>query len=142
MSSRRFVIDTGVAVSALILPRSVPRQALDAARSVGKLLVSPATFHELEAVLRRPKLERYLTEQARLEFLDSYLLTAETVAITETVAACRDPKDDKFLELALSGRAECIISGDSDLLILHPFQEISILSPRDFIAEIIGSGAP
>lgn len=133
MSNRRLVIDTGVAVSALILPRSVPRQAFDAARSVGKVLVSTATFSELEDVLRRPKLERYLTEHERLEFLDSYLLAAETVAITENVAACRDPKDDKFLELAVCGQAECIISGDDDLLALHPFRGIEIVTPRDFL---------
>lgn len=136
MSSRRLVIDTGVAVSALILPRSVPRQAFDAARSTGRLLVSPATFDELENVLRRPKLERYLTEQERLEFLDSYIMTAETVTITENVVACRDPKDDKFLELAVCGQAECIVSGDADLLAMHKFRGIRIVTPRDFVASI------
>lgn len=136
MSSRRLVIDTGVAVSALILPRSVPRQAIDAARSVGRLLVSPATFAELENVLRRPKLKRYLTEQERLEFLDSYISTSAAVAITEHVAACRDAKDDKFLELAVSGQAEFIISGDADLLALHPFRGIKIVTPRDFLAMV------
>ncbi len=136
MSSRRLVIDTGVAVSALILPRSVPRQALDAARSVGRLLVSPETFGELENVLRRPKFERYLTEQERLEFLDSYLLTAVAVSITEPITACRDPNDDKFLELAVAGKADCIVSGDADMLALHPFRGITIVTPRDFLGTL------
>jgi predicted nucleic acid-binding protein len=55
------------------------------------------------------------------------------VDVTERVAACRDPKDDKFLELAVSGRASCIVSGDKDLLALHPFRGIAILNPAAFL---------
>ena len=60
---------------------------------------------------------------------------SELVEITEVVNACRDPKDDKFLELAVSGRATHIISGDDDLLALHPFRGIAILTPQDFVAQ-------
>lgn len=49
------------------------------------------------------------------------------------ITACRDPKDDKFLELAVSGRATHIISGDTDLLTLNPFRGIAILPPRAFL---------
>ncbi len=55
------------------------------------------------------------------------------MAVTSTVTECRDPKDDKFLELAISGRASHIVSGDADLLVLNPFREISIVSPYDFV---------
>jgi uncharacterized protein len=58
---------------------------------------------------------------------------ATTVQVTTTIQACRDPKDNKVLELAVSGQAVCIVSGDKDLLVLHPFQGISILSPGDFL---------
>ena len=145
MSSRRLVIDTGIAVSALILSRSVPRQAFNAARSWGQLLISPATFNELEDVLCRPKLERFITEQERVEFLDAYVLLAKAVAITESITACRDPNDDKFLELAVSGQAECIISGDADLLVLSPFRlsdadsAIDIVTPRAFLEDWLPS---
>ena len=44
------------------------------------------------------------------------------MTITERVAACRDPKDDKFLELAVNGRADLIVSGDADLLVLDTFR--------------------
>jgi hypothetical protein len=54
---------------------------------------------------------------------------AELVAITERIAACRDPTDDKFLELAINGRADLIVSGDCDLLALNPFRDISIVTP-------------
>ena len=59
--------------------------------------------------------------------------------MTAEVSACRDPKDDKFLELALSGAATHLISGDDDLLALHPFRGVAILSPHDFVAERTGA---
>ena len=55
------------------------------------------------------------------------------IPITETITACRDPKDDKFLEFAVSGQADLIISSDNDLLVLHPFRGISILKPVAFL---------
>ena len=61
------------------------------------------------------------------------MAAAELVDITERIAACRDPKDDKFLELAVSGKADLIVSGDGDLLDLNPFREIPILTPAGFV---------
>ena len=58
------------------------------------------------------------------------------VEITQTIRVCRDPKDDKFLELAVSGSATHIVSGDQDLLDLHPFRGISIVSPRRFLHDV------
>jgi putative PIN family toxin of toxin-antitoxin system len=58
---------------------------------------------------------------------------AEWVDVDGRIAACRDPKDDKFLELAVSGRATCLISGDPELLVLSPFQEIPIVTPQAFL---------
>ncbi len=67
-----------------------------------------------------------------MEFLTAFVRDGTRVEITEQVKECRDPEDNKFLELALSGRATCIVSGDEDLLILHPFRGIAILTPRQF----------
>lgn len=134
MSELRVVIDTGVVVSAALLPRSVPRQAFDLAADRGRLLISSATVAELDDVLRRPKFDRYAGEEKRLELLAAVVREAEVIEVTETIAECRDPKDDKFLELAISGRASHIISGDADLLTLHPFRGIAILSPQEFLA--------
>jgi len=60
---------------------------------------------------------------------------AKFVEITETITECRDPKDNKFLELAVCGGADCLISGDGDLLALHPFRGIRILPPQAFLNE-------
>src|SRR5262249_34279786 len=136
MNEIRTVIDTGVAVSAVLLPRSVPRQAFDTAAARGKLLVSEATVAELDEVLRRPKFNKYIPEEKRLEFLAALVREAEEVVVTDVITVCRDPKDDKFLELAVSGRASHIISGDADLLVLHPFRGTVIVTPQVFLASL------
>jgi predicted nucleic acid-binding protein len=58
---------------------------------------------------------------------------AEWVPITGAVRACRDPDDDKFLETAINGEADCIVTGDRDLLALDPFEGVAIFTPRDFL---------
>ena len=88
---------------------------------------------ELDDVLRRPRLDRYVHEDDRIRFLVALIREGALTAVTETVAECRDPKDDMYLELALSGRARCVVSGDKDLLSLHPFRGIPILTPRQFL---------
>jgi uncharacterized protein len=58
---------------------------------------------------------------------------AELVTITEQIVACRDPTDDKFLELAVYGRADLIVTGDGDPLALNPFRDIPIVTPATFV---------
>jgi len=136
VSEIRVVVDTGVAISAVLLPGSVPRQAFDLAAGKGRLLVSAATVAELDEVFRRPKFNKYVREDERLEFLAALIREAEVVEVSEVVAECRDPKDNKFLELAVSGKASHVISGDADLLVLHPFRGVPILTPQDFLANM------
>ncbi len=130
--SPRVVIDTNVLVSAT-RPGSVPRQALDRVLATGRLLVSEATLAEYNAVLRRPRLDRFTPEAERLDLLAALVEVAELVRITETVRACRDPDDDKLLELAVCGRATALVTGDDDLLALHPFRGVPILTPAAFL---------
>ena len=132
-SEWRIVIDASVAISAALLPRSTPRQAFDAAATTGRLLVSEATTIELDDVFRRPKFNKYVAEEKRLEFLAALLRDAELVVITEKIVACRDSKDDKLLELAVCGKATHIMSGDADLLLLHPFRGVDIVTPQAFL---------
>jgi putative PIN family toxin of toxin-antitoxin system len=132
----RTVIDTGVVVSAVLLPRSVPRQAFDAAAMHGRLLISTEAIAELDDVLRRPKFDPYVSEAQRLEFLAALIRQAESVAVVDVVTVCRDADDNKFLELALSGKATHIISGDSDLLALNPFRGIAIVRPQAFLDQL------
>ena len=130
----RFVFDTNVIVSAVLLAGSVPRQAFDKAIDEGTVLISVPVLLEMAEVLSRKKLNKYLLEEERMHFLVALLKEAELVEITEAVTDCRDGRDNKFLELAVSGKADYIITGDEDLLVLNPFRRIPILTPRQFLS--------
>ena len=129
----RIVIDTNVFVSAIVLPLSVPRQVVDKALDEGVVLLSEATISELTEVLFRPKLDHYVSVEERTRFLRQLGGTAEFISIIQNVRECRDPRDDKFLEVALNGRADVIITGDADLLALHPWREIAIGTPAEYL---------
>lgn len=137
---RRFVFDTSAVVSALLFENSVPGKAFYAALDAGEIILSNASAAELREVLARKKFDRYLTQVERDQFLELLLREAEVVEIGEAVRACRDPKDDKFLELAVNGRAGCVVTGDADLLALHPFRGIPILTPAQFLASLSKEG--
>lgn len=142
MIEMRVVIDTGVVVSAALLPRSIPRQAFDKVLRDARVLVSDSTIAEFDDVFRRPKFNKYVSEELRLEFLAALVTAAEVVEITEQITACRDPKDDKFLSLAVSGKASHIITGDKDLLVLNPFRAVAVVTPQDFLALASKSSVP
>lgn len=132
---RRIVVDTNVFVSAIVLPLSRPREAVDKVLNDGLLLFSQATMDELAEVLLRPKFDPYVSAEERGLFLGQLGNTAEFVPIIQLVRECRDPKDDKFLEVAMNGGADAIITGDAHLLALNPWRQIAILSPADFHAQ-------
>jgi putative PIN family toxin of toxin-antitoxin system len=90
-------------------------------------------MNELADVLSRSKFDRYVSLADRKRFISDLCGIVEFVPIIQLVSECRDPKDDKFLEVALNGRADVIITGDADLLALHPWQEIAILSPAQYL---------
>jgi putative PIN family toxin of toxin-antitoxin system len=130
---KRFVFDTNVIVSALLIKRSVARRAFDKAREAGDFLLSFEVIEELYDVLGRPAFDRYIDEEDRLQFLTILVKESMLVEIEERISECRDPNDDKFLALAVSGKADFIISGDEDLQVLNPFRKIAIVSPRKFL---------
>jgi uncharacterized protein len=132
----RFVIDTNVFVSAIVSSVSVPRKAIDKALDEGVLLLSHATFDELTEVLLRAKLDRYVSHEEGTVFLSQLESGAQFVPIIRVVRECRDPKDDKFLEVALNGRADWIIIGDKDLLAINPWRGIEIRSPHDYLHRV------
>jgi putative PIN family toxin of toxin-antitoxin system len=130
-----FVIDTNLLVSAFILPRSISRKALDKARKQGQIVISQESVDEFTEVFIRPKFDRYLPLELRLEIIDDFISIAYLVKSSVKISVCRDPKDDKFLELALAAKAKYLITGDQDLLVLHPFQGILIITAAEFLNE-------
>jgi putative PIN family toxin of toxin-antitoxin system len=138
MSKPRFVLDTNLIVSAALLEKSVARQAFEVALLQGSILISETLQDELSEVIFRHKFDRYLSAEKRLRFLTSFIGLAIPTAVTQSITICRDPKDNMILDLAVCGQASYILTGDKDLLVLHPFRDISILSPHNFLEENAG----
>ena len=134
MKADRAVVDTNVLISAALRTEGQPRRVLDVIRhSNGVLLFSDETSRELRSRLRRPKFDRYVSQTIRAVYLAQLMAVSEWVSITNAKLGCRDPDDDKFLETALIGDADCIVTGDGDLLEMCPFHDIPILAPGDFL---------
>lgn len=132
----RYVVYTNTIVSRMLMPKSVPALAMSKAVRSGVVLASEATFEELSEVLSRKKFDAYVSIEERQEFLRLFARIVETIEITRRIEACRDPKDDKFLELAVNGEADMIITGDQDLLVLNPFEKIPIIRPKEFLKQL------
>ena len=132
----RVVIDTNVWISSLLRPSRDHADAVAALWKGATLLYSAAVLDELIDVLGRNKIRRYVSPQSALDLVARFTAKAELVEITETIEASRDPDDDKFLELAVAGKADMIVTGDTDLLDLHPFRDIAILSPREALSRL------
>jgi uncharacterized protein len=131
----KLVVDTNVLISRLLLPDSIPGQAVVFALRQAQILASGATVEELAKVLQRPKFDRYVTAEERRRFLNEIARVVVWVQIEHRIRACRDPRDDKFLELAVNGEADAILSGDADLLALDPFQGIAIITPSVWMSQ-------
>ncbi len=84
-------------------------------------------------MLCRPKVIAYVPPSESTVFLEELATVVELVPIAERVTLCRDPRDDKFLELALAGRADFLLTGAADLLALHPFRGTAILTPAAYL---------
>lgn len=133
-ANKKVIFDCNVLISALIRSDSAPGQAFDRALNQCNLITSEACLAEMRRIFYREKFAAYFSREEADLFLEVFSKAVETVEPQEQIHACRDPKDDKYLEVAVTAQADCIVSGDPDLLVLHPFRGIPILSPRDFMA--------
>lgn len=129
----RIVFDTNVLISGTLRKDSPPAIAFKKASKEGSIWYSTDTLEELSRTLLHTKFDRYVSSEIRLEFLFAYKEIGEAIVVRHKIDICRDPKDNMYLELAVSGKANYIISGDKDLLSLHPFGDIPILTASDFL---------
>jgi putative PIN family toxin of toxin-antitoxin system len=135
----RLIFDSNIIVSAALFYNSKPAVALRIAELKFDLLISTEIIEELEAVFRKEKFDKYTSFANRQDFLTNYIARSELKDANIKITDCRDPKDNKFLELAIDGKADYIITGDEDLLVLHPYQNVSILTPAAFLELLIQS---
>ncbi len=127
------ILDTNILVSASFSSTSATAKVLEIAFQNHTVLASSKTYSELEDVIWREKFDPYITQAERERFLSRFLKHTRLVTTNEKITACRDPKDNMILELAVAGKADCIITGDKDLLALNPFRNIQIVTSAAFL---------
>lgn len=137
---QRVVFDTSTLVGAILRSESVPDRALDRALELCDLCVSAETFAELESVLAKKRLERYFSSETRRAFVDlirqhGLIFVVGAPELAKVLPRCRDASDDFVLALAIAAKADVIVSSDQDLLVLHPWRGIAILTPAQFLAQ-------
>jgi len=130
---RIVVFDTSTLIGAVLRPSSPPAQALLKASRAYQIAASDEVLRELVDVLERNKFDAYCSREDRYAFLELYLAMVVLYPIVSPITACRDPKDDKFLSLAVAAEATVLVSSDDDLRVLHPFRDIAIVSPAGFL---------
>ena len=132
------IFDASAVVSAALRADSVPERALLHAEATDIFALSAEVDAEIAEVLNRPRFAAAVSAARRSRILGSLRDQAVWFASSQRVSDCRDPKDNKYLELALASGAGAIVSGDADLLVLHPWRGTRILRPADYLAEAGG----
>ena len=137
MTAERVVVDTNVLISALLTPTGTPGQVMrELATSGSTLLLSRITFLELASRLARPKFDRYRTPEQMDRYLEWLAELAEWVKPSIRITDCRDPDDNRFLEILVAGDGSLLITGDPDLLELHPYEDRPIITPAEFLRSL------
>jgi hypothetical protein len=131
----RLILDTNILVSAFVFKSETANIVVRHAAKKHTLLFSESTFKELKSTLLKPKFAEIVELPTIRKFIINLFRIGEFIDPKIKIAECRDPKDNKFLELAVAGNADCVITGDKDLLILNPFRGIKIISPSDFLIQ-------
>lgn len=135
----RVVVDTGVLVSALIRPLGTVGNILHALRD-GRFtaIYSTPMMLEVTEVLSRQKIQEkyHILPDDIAALINLVRLRGELVIPKQAITACRDPKDNKFLEAALAGGADAIVTGDDDLLVMDPFEGVDILRPVELLERL------
>lgn len=134
MTRERVVIDTNVLISGLFSTTSTPALAVEKAVTKAQLVATTETLRELIGKLHSPKFDRYVRPERRDALLERVASLVEIIDVLQSIRASRDSKDDKFLEAAVNGRADVIVTGDKDLLDLNPFRGIAIVTPATYLA--------
>jgi uncharacterized protein len=129
----KIIFDCNLLVSGFIFKGGTTRKSWDKAKANHSIIISRNILDEYKRIFSHSKFDKYLTLEIRLELILEIQSVVKIVSVIHKVKTCRDPKDDMYLELDLSGKADSIVSGDADLLVLNPFEGIPITTAREFL---------
>ena len=130
------VVDTNVLISAA-LSKGAPFRILEHLIKKNALIFSKETISELSSRITQSKFDKYASAEDREAYVNNLILSADLVIIDNLIQGCRDRDDDKFLETAVKGDARFIISGDQDLLTMHRFEGIDIVTVQEFAVHTV-----
>ncbi|PSB56465.1 putative toxin-antitoxin system toxin component, PIN family [Chamaesiphon polymorphus] len=135
MSPEFIVIDTNIFISAALSPNGTAYQAFAQAVQKFTIVQSDETYQEIADRIYKNKFDKYISNERREEFLNLIKNQSKFIQPISQITSCRDPDDNKFLELAIDSNAKFLITGDKDLLTLKSQAEYRdlIISARDFI---------
>ncbi len=135
MNHKFIVIDTNVLISAVLSSKGTPYQAFAQGIKSYILLQTKETYQELKTRIYKAKFDKYISNKRREDFLQIIKNKSQFIDTKCKVIICRDTDDNKFLELAIDGKAEFLITGDNDLLSLRNIKQYQnlILSPKEFV---------
>ena len=131
----RLILDTNLRISYLISSRLLAIDRLLEEKKI-VLLFSPESLQEFIEVVRRPKFEKFFSEEDVKELLILFDHFGELVKVESEVEVCRDPNDNFLLSLAKDGQADFLITGDKDLLVIQEFEGTRIVTFKEFEEEI------
>jgi uncharacterized protein len=135
MSHKLIVIDTNILISAALSPNGTAYQAFVLAIRDFTIVQSAETYQEIAQRIYKSKFDKYVSNEKREELLNLIKIKGQFFETTSQVISCRDPDDNKFLELLIDSSAEFLITGDQDLLTLksQPEYQDLIITARDFL---------
>ena len=131
---RFIVVDTNVLISAGLLPNSKTAHSVTLAFDHFVLAQNQLTWAELQEKIILSKFDKYSGIDGRLRLMARLTQNIEFIDAKAVVTDCRDPKDNKFLALAIDADAKNIITGDKDLLVMNPYQDRTICTPAEFLS--------
>ncbi len=131
---KTIILDSNLIVSAILNPEGICALAIDLADRNFDIVRSKDTTNELVDVMRRAKFDRFATVEDRVFRVQTYIEATRLITVNVHVSDCSDPKDNKFLELAIAAHAAVIVSGDKKHLIsMNPYKGVAIVSVREFV---------
>ncbi len=130
------VVDTNVLISAA-LSKGAPFRIVEHLIKNNALIFSKETISELSSRITQSKFDKYVSAEDREAYVNNLILSADLVIIDNLIQGCRDRNDDKFLETAVKGDAQFIITGDQDLLAMHRFEGIDIVTVQEFAVHTV-----
>ena len=132
MKKQRIIIDTNLCLSFLISKKLNIIEQLIENKNI-EIILSENLIDEIISVVNRPKFKKYFFQESILLLLNFFRADCFLAQVQTNISICRDEKDNFLLDLAIDGKADYLITGDKDLLVLEQIENTKIITMNQFI---------